>query len=103
LQQWNVPSGQASDDTVLFEDIVFKKSSYLKDSKRKDRNERNVDFNPTPPNQAVSQNDIKTLVDSLQCKGKAEYLSTVLQSNNYQPVLFEETHSMLPSKKHCMH
>jgi hypothetical protein len=39
------------------------------------------------------------LVDSLQCKGKAEYLSNILQSNNFQPVLFEEMHSKLPSKK----
>ena len=103
LQQWNVPSrqGSNSNNTILFEDIAFKKSSYAKDSnlKRKCSNERDVDFNPTPPNGAVSQNDIHKLVDSLQCKGKAEYLSNILQSNNFQPVLFEEMHSKLPSKK----
>jgi hypothetical protein len=81
LQQWNVPSrqGSNSNDTILFD--------------------TNVDFNPTRPNGAVSQNDIHKLVDSLQCKGKAEYSSNILQSNNFQPVLFEEMHSKLPSKK----
>ena len=89
-----------SNDTILFEDIAFQKSSYAKDSnlKRIRSNERDVDFNPTPPNGAVSLNDIHKLVDSLQCKGKAEYLSNILQSNNFQPVLFEEMHSKLPSK-----
>ena len=86
LQQWNVPSrqGSNSNDTILFEDIAFQKSSYAKDSslKRIRSNERDVDFNPTPPNGAVSLNDIHKLVDSLQCKGKAEYLSNILQSNN---------------------
>jgi hypothetical protein len=47
------------------------------------------------------------LVDSLQSKGNAEYLSDVLHSNNFQPVLFEEMPSKLasqniaPSKLHA--
>ena len=59
LQQWNVPHGEVSDDAVLFEDIAFKKSSYLKDKKRKYRTERNQNYNPTPSNRQVTETDTK--------------------------------------------
>ena len=101
LQQWNVPHGEVSDDAVLFEDIAFKKSSYLKDKKRKYRTERNQNYNPTPSNRQVTETDIKTLVNSLECNKKAPYLCNVLQSNNFQPVLHNEMQDKLPSKKRC--
>ena len=101
LQKWNVPHGEASDDAVLFEDIAFKKSSYLKDKKRKHRNENNLNYNPTTSNHQVTETDIKTLVSGLECNEKAQYLCNILQSNNFQPVLYNEKHSQLPSKKRC--
>ena len=101
LQKWNVPHGEASDDAVLFEDRAFKKSSYLKDKKRKHRNENNLNYNPTTSNHQVTETDIKTLVSSLECSEKAQYLCNVLRSNNCQPVFYNEVHSKLPSKKRC--
>ena len=87
--------GCTSDDAVLFEDIAFKKSSYLKDKKRKYRSERNQNSNPKPSNCQVTKTDIKTLVNSLECNKKAPYLCNVLQSNNFQPVLHNEMHDKL--------
>ena len=103
LQQWNVPHEEVSDDAVLFEDIAFKKSSYLKDKKRKYRTERDQNYNPTPSNRQVTETDIKTLVNSLECNKKAPYLCNFLQSNNFQPVLHNEMHDQLPFKEkmHC--
>ena len=52
-------------------------------------------------NHQVTQTDFKTLVSSLECNEKAPYLSNILQSNNCQPVIYNEMHSKLPSKKRC--
>ena len=89
LQKWNVPHGEASDDAVIFEDIALKKSSYLKDKKQKHENEVNLNYNPTTCNHQVTETYIKTLVSSLECNEKAQYLCNVLQSGNCQPVFLE--------------
>ena len=99
LQQWNVPHGEVSDDAVLFEDIAFKKSSYLKDKKRKYRGERNQNYNPTPSNCQATETDIKTLFNSLGCNKKAPHLCDVLHYNNFQPAFHSEMHDKLTSKK----
>jgi retron-type reverse transcriptase len=62
--------------------------------KQKHSNERDVDFNPTPPNGAVSQNDINKLVDSLQCKGKAEYLRAIISKYRLRCVKSEKSTSL---------
>ena len=49
----------------------------------------------------MTETDIETLVNSLECNKKAPYLCNVLQSNNFQPVLHNEMHDKLPSKKRC--
>ena len=59
-------------DAVLFEDIEFKKS-YSKDKKRKCRSESNPNYNATPLNHQVTESDIKTLVNSIECNKKAQH------------------------------
>ena len=101
-QKWNVPHREASDDAVLFEDIAFKKSSYLKDKKQKHRNENYLNYNPTTCNHKVTETYIKTLVSSLECNEKAQYLCNVLQSNNCQPVFTMKCTVNCPQRKDAL-
>lgn len=92
------------DKPVLFEDLNFQKASLEKDinGRKGTTVKREFDYNPTPHfARELSQARVEGLVQGLEHAGKACYLSKLLQSNNCQPIQFEELHNSLPSKRKC--
>ena len=103
LQQWHVPRSDETDEAMLFEDLSFEKASYEKDNKgRKHKipNREAINYNPTPHfARELSHARIEGLAHGLEQAGEASYLSKLLESNNCQPIPYEEFHSSLPSKR----
>ena len=107
LQQWHVPRNDELNEPILYEDVIFEKASYEKDTSGKKcktlkREAPDNVYNPTPHfARETSQQKFKEFVGELKQLQKANYLWKLLDSNDCQPFPFEEVHSNLSSKKRC--
>ncbi len=87
-------------------DDLFEKSSFEQDHKETRKHACSSTstyketYNPTPHfARAPSQAKVQQLAQGLEQAGKASYLKNSLQSNNCQPVLHDEMHEALLSKR----
>ena len=104
LQQWHVPRKDESNEPVLYENILFQKAIYDKNTcgkKRKHDHQTHQDFNPTPHfARTIKPSEIGKLSNSLMDNDENSYLGKLLKSNDNQPYPYEHMHQKLPSKKY---
>jgi hypothetical protein len=101
LQQWHVPRKNESDEAVLYESIVFKKTVYEKDIKNSNKRKRSQPpeeevYNPTPDfPKVIKQTEIEKLACELNALEEKSYLGNLLESNDCKSYAFEAIHQEL--------